>query len=72
MEKLANINENEIIKNLNVRFHRDKKKAIVKISVKKCLDIKLYPIDKPTKKNKYHAEIHNGQMMISLLMTINV
>ena len=60
VEKLANINENEIIKNLNVRFHRDKKKAIVKISVKKCLDIKLYPIDKPTKKNKYHAEIHNG------------
>lgn len=60
VEKLANRNENEIIKNLNVRFHRDKKKAIVKISVKKCLDIKLYPVDKPTKKNKFHAEIHNG------------
>lgn len=60
VDKLGDRNENQIIENLKKRFFRDKKRAVVKITVKKCLDIKLYPVNKPTKNNKYHAEIHNG------------
>ena len=36
-------------------------KAVVKISVQTCLDIKTYPIDKPTQADKHHAEIWNSK-----------
>ena len=37
-------------------------KAIAKISVNACLDIITYPIDKPTSKDSYHAELWNSKI----------
>lgn len=35
--------------------------AVVKISVKSCVEAKTYPFDKPTRKDSYHAEIWNSK-----------
>lgn len=57
-DKLDDRQENEVFKTLRKRFET---RAIVKIKVKQCLKIGVYPKDAPSKQNKYHAEIWENE-----------
>lgn len=63
---LSDRNEEDLINSFKNRFYRDKEKVVAKITVEECLDICLYPVYKPSKKNKYHAEIHNSEHEIKI------
>lgn len=36
-------------------------RAVAKISVQSCLEVRTYPLDKPTRNDPYHAEIWNSE-----------
>lgn len=54
VSKLDNRIEKDIVEDFKKQFDI---KNIIKISVQQCLEIKVYPVNKPSKDNPYHAEI---------------
>lgn len=59
VEKLSYREEIEVIDSFK-RLFGSSIRCMVKISVKKCFDIQLYPVNKPLPDNEFHAEIHDS------------
>ncbi|MCZ9892874.1 hypothetical protein OFR29_11365 [Brachyspira hyodysenteriae] len=66
VDRLGDREENEVIDSFIKRFGDDKVKSVVKVSVGICKQLELYPIDKPSFNNKYHAEIHDSKTRIEI------
>lgn len=55
VSKMGNRAEKDVVEHLMKKLNNVE--HIIKISVQQCLDIKVYPINKPSKNDSYHAEI---------------
>lgn len=53
--------EEDIIDRLKNRFKKQGYDCSIKISAEKCRECNTYPIPKPSRTNKYHAEIHQSE-----------
>ena len=53
--------EKETILALEYRF---KNCGVVSINAKRCRELDTYPVPKPSKRNKYHSEIHDSENKI--------
>ena len=58
--------EAEILQSYSRRFHRAGCSSAVKISAGDCRAAETYPVPAPSKRNSYHAEIHDSDEVVPI------